>query len=118
VAVSVNFPIAVPFTDTRSSRPVEADSVPARGDGGTDAELPAEVAGFALAGFGVPGDSKAMGVVVTPPGVADGTSPGRAAPPLPLLPPRPEVPPWPGPWFLLPPGAVFVDPPAGPADSG
>ena len=42
LAVSVNFPIAVPFTDTRSSRPVEADNVPAPGDGGAaDEEFPA-----------------------------------------------------------------------------
>jgi hypothetical protein len=82
--VSVNFPIAVPFTDTRPTRPVETDNVPALGDGGTDEGLAADVAGLVPvpAGVDAPGDRSATGVVVTPAAPADGTSPypGRAGP--------------------------------------
>ena len=74
------------------------------------------MAGLVPAGFGAPGDCKARGVVVMPPGEADGTSPGPAVPLFPLSPLRPEEPPWPGPGFLLLPGTLFVDPPAGPPD--
>ena len=92
----MNFPIAVPFTATRSSRPVEDDSVPGFGDDGADEDLPGDDAGLVLvllAGdVDAPGDDKATGVVVTPPGEADGNSPCPAAPAprlLPLMPPPP-----------------------------
>ncbi len=127
----MNFPIAVPFTDTRSSRPVETDNVPGFGGGGADEELAAGDVGLVpVAGEDVkaPGeDCKATGVVVTPPGEPDGPSPCPAAPlpalpallpPLPLLPLRPEGPPRAGPGFSLLTGALCVDPPAGPADGG
>ena len=82
----MNFPIAVPFTDTRSSRPVETDNVPGFGGDGADEELAAGDVGLVpVAGEDVkaPGeDCKATGVVVTPPGEADGAEPlpGGAGP--------------------------------------
>ena len=51
--MSVNFPIEVPFTDTRSTRPVETDSVPVPGDDGPDDGLAAGVVGLVLAGASV-----------------------------------------------------------------
>ncbi|MFI5083328.1 MAG: hypothetical protein ACHQCE_19820, partial [Streptosporangiales bacterium] len=90
----MNFPIAVPFTDTRSSRPVETDNVPGFGGGGADEELAAGDVGLVpVAGEDVeaPGeDCKATGVVVTPPGEADDPGPSPVVPvPRLLLPPLP-----------------------------
>ena len=111
--MSVKFPIAVPVTDAKSSRPVETDNVPAPSDDGpTDDEFPVGVVG--PAGVEVPRDCKATGVVVTPSGEPDGTAPGAAAPLaallpllplLPLPPLRPDEPPCAGPRFRLPTGA-------------
>ncbi|MGH3175848.1 MAG: hypothetical protein ACRDPF_18550, partial [Streptosporangiaceae bacterium] len=75
----------MPFTDARSSRPVEDESVP---EPGGAAEL-AGGAGFvpvADGDVGPPGDDRATGVVlaVTPPGEADGAS-GCPLPPAPRL---------------------------------
>jgi len=83
----------VPFTDTRSSRPVEDVSVPGFRDG-ADEELADAGAGLVLVAGDVdaPGEDRATGVVVTPPGEADGNSPCPAAPVprlLPLMPPPP-----------------------------
>jgi len=90
----VNFPTAVPFTDARTNRPAEDDSVP---EAGGAAER-AGGAGFAPAAGGdvkAPGDDgRATGVVVavTPPGRADGASRCPVPPVprlLPLMPPPP-----------------------------
>ena len=90
----MNFPTAVPFTDARTSRPVEDDSVPEPGA----AELAGGGAGLApVAGVDVkaPGDDgRTTGVVVavTPPGKVDGASRCPVPPVprlLPLMPPPP-----------------------------
>ena len=91
---------------------------------GADEELADAGAGLVLVAGDVdaPGEDRATGVVVTPPGEADGASPCPAVPVprlLPLMPPpllRPEGPPCAGPGPLA--DALCVDPPAGLADDG
>jgi hypothetical protein len=90
--VSVNFPVAVPLTATRSSWPVETDKVPALAgsdgvdddgvddDGVDDDEEPAVDVGFVVAEAepvapGAPGDRKASGAVVPSCVEAEGADP-------------------------------------------
>ena len=75
IAWPPGFTVSWPFSATRL---VEADSVPAAAGDGADAELPAELARLVPAWIGAPGDRRATGVVVTPPGESGGTSPGPA----------------------------------------
>jgi hypothetical protein len=121
VAVSVNVPVEVPLTDTRSSWPVETDNVPVLAeddepDGdepdGEDEEPVADV-GLALPWApGVAGDRKALGAVVPAAVDAEGAEPFAPFPPWPDGPPRADD------GLLVPTDAPCADPPAAPAEGG
>ena len=120
MAVSVNGPVEVPLTDTRSSWPVETDEVPALAEDddepdGNDEE-PTVGVGLALAAEpGVPGVRKALGALVPPDVNTEGAEP---FPPFPPFPPWPDGPPRADDGLLAAADAPCVDPPTAPEEGG